>query len=163
MGQVDVTARGVDDRSLRSLRGWNLGLTLLHLGQAVLVLALATDFAVTVTRSLPTGPPGTPPGTPEPLFDLPVGPAVAAFLALAALDHLLTATLFCGTYDRDLRAGVNRFRWVEYSLSATLMVVLIALYTGIDGISALIGIAGANIAMILFGWLQEAANPPARS
>jgi hypothetical protein len=48
-------------------------------------------------------------------------------------------------------------------LSATLMVVLIALYTGIDQITALIGIAGANVAMILFGWLQEAANPPGRS
>jgi hypothetical protein len=85
------------------------------------------------------------------------------FLALAALDHLLTATVFRRTYDDDLRAGINRFRWVEYSFSATLMVVLIALYTGIDGISALIGIAGANVAMILFGWLQESANPPGRS
>ena len=163
MGLVGGTATGVNDRTLRSLRGWNLALTLLHLGQAVVVLVLATDFAVTVTRSLPAGPPGTPPGSPEPLFALPVGPAVAAFLALAALDHLLTATVFRRTYDDDLRTGINRFRWVEYSFSATLMVVLIALYTGIDGITALIGIAGANVAMILFGWLQEDANPPGRS
>ncbi len=155
-----MTATGVDGRGLASLRGWNLGLTLLHLGQAVAVLVLATDFAVTVTRSLPTGPPGTPPGPPEAMFDLPIGPAVAVFLVLAALDHLLTATAFRRTYDADLRVGINRFRWVEYSFSATLMVVLIALYTGIDGISALIGIAGANVAMILFGWLQESANPP---
>jgi hypothetical protein len=158
-----LTASGVDERSLRSLRGWNLALTVLHLGQAVAVLALATDFAVTVTRSLPTGPPGTPSGSPEALFDLPIAGAVAAFLALAALDHLLTATLARRAYEDDLRRGINRFRWVEYSFSATLMVVLIALYTGIDGISALIGIAGANAAMILFGWLQESANPPGRS
>jgi hypothetical protein len=52
---------------------------------------------------------------------------------------------------------------VEYSLSATLMVVLIALYTGIDQFTALVGIAGAIVAMILFGWLQEAANPPGRA
>ncbi len=159
----DTTATGVDETRLRSLRGWNLALTLLHLGQAVAVVALATDFAVTITRSLPAGPPGTPPGSPEALFDLPIGVAVAAFLALAAVDHLLTATALRRTYDDDLRAGINRFRWVEYSFSATLMVVLIALYTGIDGISALIGIAGANVAMILFGWLQEAANPPGRT
>jgi hypothetical protein len=163
MTSRDLTASGVDERSLRSLRGWNLALTVLHLGQAVAVLALATDFAVTVTRSLPTGPPGTPVGSPEALFDLPIAGAVAAFLALAALDHLLTATLARRTYEDDLRRGINRFRWVEYSFSATLMVVLIALYTGIDGISALIGIAGANAAMILFGWLQESANPPGRS
>jgi hypothetical protein len=159
----DLTATGVDDRSLRSLRGWSLALTLLHLGQAVAVLVLATDFAVTVTESLPTGPPGTPPASPESLFDLPVGVTIAAFLALAALDHLLTATALRRTYEHDLRAGINRFRWVEYSFSATLMVVLIALYSGITGISALIGIAGANVAMILFGWLQESTNPPGRS
>ena len=163
MSAPDLTATGVDDRSLRSLRGWNLALTLLHLGQAVAVLVLATDFAVTVTESLPTGPPGTPPASPESLFDLPVGVTIAAFLALAALDHLLTATALRRTYEHDLRAGINRFRWVEYSFSATLMVVLIALYTGIDGISALIGIAGANVAMILFGWRQESTNPPGRS
>jgi hypothetical protein len=158
-----VTATGVDARSLRTLHRWNLALTLLHLGQAVAVLVLATDFAVTVTRSLPTGPPGTPPASPEALFDVPIGVAVALFLALAAVDHLLTATAFRRTYEDDLRGGINRFRWVEYSFSATLMVLLIALYSGIDGISALIGIAGANVAMILFGWLQESANPPGRS
>ena len=163
MRTTDLTATGVDERSLRSLRGWNLVLALLHVGQTLAVLVLASDFAVTVTRTLPTGPPGTPPGSPEALFDVPIGAAVAVFLALAALDHLLTATAFRRTYDDDLRAGINRFRWLEYSFSATLMVVLIALYTGIDGISALIGIAGANVAMILFGWLQESANPPGRS
>jgi hypothetical protein len=157
-----TTATGVNETRLRSLRGWNLALTLLHAGQAVAVFVLATDFAVTVTRSLPAGPPGTPPGSPEALFDLPIGAAVAVFLSLAAADHLLTSTILRRAYDADLRAGINRFRWVEYSFSATLMVVLIALYTGIDGISALIGIAGANVAMILFGWLQESANPPGR-
>jgi len=163
MRTTDLTATGVDERSLRSLRGWNLVLALLHIGQTLAVLVLASDFAVTVTRTLPTGPPGTPPGSPEALFDVPIGAAVAVFLALAALDHLLTATAFRRTYDDDLRAGINRFRWLEYSFSATLMVILIALYTGIVGISALIGIAGANVAMILFGWLQESANPPGRS
>lgn len=163
MSTPDPTATGVDERSLRSLPGWNLALTLLHLGQAIAVFVLATDFAITVTRSLPTGPPGTPTESPEAVFDLPIGGAITAFLALAALDHLLTATALRRTYENDLRAGINRFRWVEYSFSATIMVVLIALYSGIDGISALIGIAGANVAMILFGWLQESANPPGRS
>jgi hypothetical protein len=163
MTSVPTTASGVDERSLRSLRVWNLALAVLHLAQAVAVLALATDFAVTVTRSLPNGPPGTAPGSPEALFDLPIGGAVAVFLALAALDHLLVASVYRTVYEADLRRGINRFRWVEYSLSATLMVVLIALYTGIDGFAALIGIAGANVSMILFGWLQEAANPPGRA
>jgi hypothetical protein len=162
MATKDTTVTGVDESSLRSLRRWNLVLTVLHLGQAVAVLAVASDFAITVTRSLPAGPPGTPPAAPEGLFDLRIGAAVALFLALAALDHGLTASVARRRYEGDLRRGINRFRWVEYSCSATLMVLLIALYTGIDGISALLGIAGANVAMILFGWLQESSNPPGR-
>jgi VanZ family protein len=157
-----VPASGITDDRLRNLRAWNLGLTLLHLAQAAAILVLAGDFAITVTSSFPTGPPGTAPPAPEPLFDVRIGVAIAIFLALAALDHLLTATVARTTYERDLRRGINRFRWVEYSLSATLMVILIAFYSGVTEITAVVAIAGANVAMILFGWLQERMNPPGR-
>jgi hypothetical protein len=40
------------------------------------------------------------------------------------------------------------------------MILLICLYAGITGVTALVAIAGANAGMILFGWLQEAMNPP---
>lgn len=33
---------------------------------------------------------------------------------------------------------------------------------GITDITAVVVIAGANVAMILFGWLQERMNPPGR-
>lgn len=132
----EVTATGVDERSLRSLRWWNIALTALHLGQAVAVVVLATDFAITITQTLPTGPPGSAPASPESLVDLPIGATIAVFLLMAGLDHLLTATVARRTYERDLRGGINRFRWVEYSFSATLMVVLIAVYSGIVDLSA---------------------------
>jgi len=154
------TATGTDDTMLASLRRWNIGLTVLHAAQAVLVLLLAGDFAISVVETFPEGPPGTTPPAGEALFDVRIGWAVAAFLLLAAVDHGLTATLARGAYERDLRAGINRFRWVEYSFSATLMILLIASYNGITEISAVIAIAGANVAMILFGWVQEAVNPP---
>ncbi|MCT4779144.1 heliorhodopsin HeR, partial [Exiguobacterium antarcticum] len=91
-----------------------------------------------------------------------IGWVVALFLTLAGLDHLITATFGRNMYERDLMHGMNRFRWVEYSFSATVMVVIIALYWGIVTINALIIIAGANVAMILFGYLQERMNPPGR-
>lgn len=160
---VATTASGVTARRLRDLRRWNLALTALHLVQAVAIVALTSDFAITVTGAFPAGPPGTEVPPPDTLFDVPIGVAIAAFLLLAALDHLLTGTVARDTYERDLRGGINRFRWTEYAVSATLMVVLIGLYSGITGISALIAIAGANVAMILFGWLQELMNPPGRS
>jgi hypothetical protein len=158
----ETTASGVTPGRLRDLRRWNLALAVLHLLQAVAVVVLASDFTITVTGSFPAGPPGTVVPPPAGLFDVPVGPAIAVFLVLAALDHLVTGTVARGVYERDLRRGINRFRWVEYSFSATVMVVLICLYSGITGIAALIAIIGANVAMILFGWLQELMNPPDR-
>lgn len=163
MSSNEIEATGVTPERLSNLRTWNLGLTALHVAQAVLIVVMASDFAITITSNFPEGPPGTRLGTPEPLFDLPIGPAVALFLALAAIDHFLTATAARGTYEADLRRGINRFRWVEYSVSATLMIVLIGSYSGITDITAVVAIIGANVAMILFGWLQERMNPPGRT
>ena len=58
----------------------------------------------------------------------------------------------------ELARGQNRFRWVEYSLSASLMIVLIAGITGITDVAALVALFGVNASMILFGWLMETTN-----
>jgi hypothetical protein len=92
---------------------------MLLLARAALIVFLSKDFAITVTSSLPEGPPGIAAPAPEPLFDVSVGWSVAAFLGLAALDHLLTATVSRSIYEADLEGGINRFRWVEYPLNAT--------------------------------------------
>ncbi len=160
---VQPEATGVTPERLANLRSWNIGLTVLHGLQAVLIIVMASDFAISITSTFPQGPPGTRLDTPEKLFDLPIGPAVALFLALATIDHLLTATSLRPLYERDLRRGINRVRWIEYSFSATLMIVLIGSYSGITDIAAVIAIIGANVAMILFGWLQERMNPPGRT
>ncbi len=157
------TATGVTSARLGNLRRWNLGLTVLHLGQAVAMLLLTNAFAIGVLSSFPDGPPGTRGLSTTTIFDLRIGWAIALFLGLAGLDHLLTATFARKVYERDLGRGINRFRWAEYSLSATIMVIVISLYWGIVTLNALIVIAGANVAMILFGWLQERMNPPGRS
>ena len=158
-----TAATGVDDTALRGLRRWNIALAVLHAAQALAVLLLASDFAITVIASYAQGPPGTDLADPESIVEVNIGAAIAAFLTLAAIDHLVTATVGRRRYESDLRRGLNVFRWVEYSVSATLMIVLIAFYNGIVEISALFGIIGANVAMILFGWLQELMNPPGRT
>ncbi len=158
-----TTATGVDDTALRGLRRWNIGLAVLHAAQALAVLLLASGFAITVIASYAQGPPGTDLVNPVSILDVRIGWAIATFLALAAIDHLVTATAGRRRYETDLRRGVNAFRWIEYSFSATIMIVLIAFYNGIVEISAVFAIIGANVAMILFGWLQELMNPPGRT
>ncbi len=137
---------------------------MLHATQAVVILALSTSFSLPVTGAFMEGQPGSGLPTPDRLFDLPVGPLVAAFLLLAAVDHGLVALPpFRERYERYLAAGVNPFRWIEYSLSASVMVVLIAMLTGVADFVALGAIFVANAAMIFFGWLMELLNPPGRT
>ncbi len=163
ISEPSTTATGVTPEYLKGLFRWNIGLTVLHGLQAVAILVLASSFAITITATYPQGPPGTRLAAPETLFDVRIGFAIAAFLLLAALDHLITATVGRRRYEADLAGGINRFRWVEYSFSATLMVLMIAAYSGITDITGVIAVAGANVAMILFGWIQERMNPPGRT
>ena len=156
-------AYGAAPERLANLRTWNLGLAVLHAVQAIAIVVLSGDFVIQVVSTFPEGPPGTRVPTAESLFDVRIGFAIGLFLALAAVDHLVTATVGRSTYERDLHHGINRFRWVEYSFSATLMVILIGFYSGITNITAIVAVIGANVAMILFGWLQERMNPPGRT
>jgi hypothetical protein len=144
----------------KRLRTANLVVGLVHAGQAAILVVLANDFAIPVTATYQDGPPGTTAGEPTTLFQVRFGWAVAAFLALAALDHLLMASpKVIGWYERQLGRGRNPARWIEYSVSASLMVVLIAMLTGITSAYALLAIAGVNASMILFGHLMERTNP----
>jgi hypothetical protein len=150
----------VDPRRASSLRRANAIAAVLHAAQAVAVVLLATDFSLPVNASYLEGPPGTPPQDPTVLFDLPTGAAVAAFLALSALAHLLVCTAWWRRYVADLGRQRNPARWVEYSLSSSLMIVLIAQLVGILDVAALVALFGVNAAMILFGWLQEHYERP---
>jgi len=143
------------------LRWANLAVGLAHLAQAVLILALSNGFSLPVTAAFLSGPPGSVPTARETIWEIPVGPAVALFLLLAAMDHLLMAVPGVWPwYQENLRRGMNPARWWEYSISASIMVVLIAQVTGISDVGALVAIFGTNAAMIFFGLLMERVNRP---
>lgn len=138
------------------LRRYNLAMGILHAAQGFLILALSNDFSLPVHATFLDGPPGS--GNPEldHLFDLPIGPAVAVFLFISAIAHLtLVMPGVFEWYTRNLERQRNDARWIEYSLSASLMIVLIAMLTGIGDIAALIALFGVNASMIFFGLVQE--------
>jgi hypothetical protein len=146
----------------RRLRWYNLIMGLLHAAQGAAVVILSNDFSLPVTATFMEGPPGTPASMRE-LFTLPLGPAVAAFLFLSAAAHLIIASPGAfGWYRTGLEQNRNYARWVEYSLSSSLMIVLIAMITGVSDIAALIALFGVNASMILFGWLMEKYEQPGR-
>ena len=143
------------------LRRINIGAGVLHLVQMIAVLALSTDFTLPVTARYMSGPPGTTYGDLIVLYNAPLGIGVAIFLGLSSLAHFIVVSpKFFPRYIAGLAAHRNFFRWVEYSVSSSVMIVLIAQVTGISDITALIAIFGVNASMILFGWLQEKYEEP---
>ncbi len=148
-------------RALLRLRWFNAVVGTVHAVQAAVILALANGFALPVTAAFLEGPPGSAAPPPVEIFSVSIAWGVATFLLLAAVDHwLMAAPRVVDWYARNLLRGRNDARWTEYSISASLMVVLIAMLTGISDIAALGAIFGVNTAMILFGLLMEHYERP---
>jgi hypothetical protein len=158
----------IDGSTLSRLRRLNLVIGGAHALQALAMVVLSNAVSLPVTAVFASGPPGQPLADPSisTLFTYRLGPAVALFSALSAAFHFLVASPWgVRRYGAELAAGRNRFRWVEYSLSASLMIVLIAGITGVTDVAALLALFAVNASMILFGWLMETSNParPART
>ena len=143
------------------LRRYNIIAGLFHLVQMVAVLALANDFTLPIVARYMSGPPGSTFAEPITLLNTPVGIGVALFLGLSAFFHFLVASpKFFPRYSAGLAQNRNYFRWVEYSISSSVMIVLIAQICGVSDVVAIISIFGVNASMILFGWLQERYTTP---
>lgn len=155
------------DARLKRLRTQNIVLGVLHLFQAIGVWMLnETKFTLPITGTYPTDAPGVkPPMLQEPaLFSLDVGLWIFLFLAISALAHFVIASpWYFPKYAADIKRGKNSARWVEYSLSSSIMVILIASITGVVDIAAVLAIFGANAAMIAFGEMQERYEAPGGS
>ena len=159
-----ITPTPIAGDRARGLFRWNASLALIHFAQFAIILLLSlakTPMATapivssyltfdTVTQTLVPAQ--------RTLFELPIGPAVALFFLLSAIAHFAVAFPARGWYERMLARGQNPARWVEYALSSSVMIVVIATLSGIQEIGTLVAIFGINAAMNLFGWSMEAAN-----
>jgi hypothetical protein len=153
----------LSDDEGRSLHRWNVIAGTLHAIQGLAIVVLANSFTVAVTATYLQGPPGSPPGPATALFDVRFGWGVALFLFLSAAFHWLIAFGVFQRYVVGLEAHHNFYRWAEYSLSSSVMIVLIAMLVGITDVAALIGLFAANAAMIFFGAVQERYERPGGS
>jgi hypothetical protein len=159
----------MNETSLLKLRRFNMLMGGLHLIQGIMMLFLATTviqniaefkpmitqlyiFFNPLTSSLET--------TSRDLFTLPFGILVAVFLLLSAFAHALISLPkgLNKIYNEDLEKGINKFRWYEYSLSSSVMIVLISTLFGIYDIASLLLIFVVNASMNLFGLLMEQLN-----
>jgi hypothetical protein len=146
----------------RNLRWWNVVVGLVLAVQAVVIALLSNDFSLPVVATYMGGPPGTEP-TLHTIGEFPLGWGVFAFMAISAAALLLIASpgVF-GWYKRNLLKDRNYGRWMEYSISSSLMIVLIVMICGVSDLAALIAIFAVNACMILFGLLMEKYEKPGK-
>ena len=159
MAQKEITFKG--------LRKFNAVMGSLHLVQAIFMLVVALvivkiqDFTPTIwsnflsynnlTHSLETNP--------QALFNLPFGILVSVFLFISAIAHFIIVTPKGNLiYNNGLKKGINYFRWYEYAISSSLMIMLIAVLFGVYDIGALILIVFLNATMNFFGLQMEKLN-----
>ncbi len=151
--------------SLASLNSWNLVMAGLHFvqGVAVLLLSQSSTFPVT-TNYLTLDTLASQSGNPvlvaasRHLFDVNLAYLVAAFFFMSAIAHLVIATVYRKTYEADLKKGINKARWFEYGISASTMMVAIAMLSGVYDLSSLLMIFVLDFIMNMMGLVMEIHN-----
>lgn len=83
---------------------------------------------------------------------------VLTFFAITAGFHLLYYFNPGGIYLNAVKKGNNFLRWIEYTISATIMVILIALLSGVKDVNNYILIVVASIAIMSTGQMFETAG-----
>jgi hypothetical protein len=143
------------------LRIYNILMGFLHLAQAAFIIILSNDFKLPITTSFLTYNKGLGklwPAT-DTLVNLPLGIMVAVFLLLSAVAHfVISSPGTFGWYVNNLKRGINYARWYEYSLSASLMIVLIGMLCGVYDLAALIMAFVLTGVMNLCGLMMEVHN-----
>jgi hypothetical protein len=159
----------MNDTKIKKLRKFNMVMGALHLVQGIAMLFLATtviqnigEFMPTITQNylfFNTQTLSLELASKE-LFQLPFGIFVALFLLISALAHAIISIpkKTNAIYNADLQKGINKFRWFEYAISSSIMIVLISTLFGIYDIASLMLIFIVNASMNLFGLVMEQLN-----
>ena len=142
------------------LRKFNIIAGFLHLAQGIAVLALSKDLMLpisgsflrfnSVSQSLEP--------TTKVLFNTSLPLLITIFLFLSAIAHFTIATIYNKQYTAQLSRGMNIARWFEYSLSASVMIVGIALLVGIYDAMSLVMLFALVAIMNLLGLVMEVHN-----
>ena len=144
----------------KSLRKFNLTMGFLHLVQGIIILIISKSFTLPISGNylafdkisqslLPTT---------KVLFDLSLPMLIAVFFFLSAGAHLIISTFYNKQYNKDLSKGINVIRWIEYSVSASIMMVAISLLVGIYDAMSLVMIFALTAIMNLLGLVMEVHN-----
>jgi hypothetical protein len=146
--------------SFSYLNRFNWVMAALHLVQAVVMITIAKSFYLPVTTTFLTFNDSTKQleTATRNLFDVQFAGLTVAFLVMSAIAHIVVATIYRKKYESDLKKGINKARWIEYAVSASTMMVAIAMLSGIYELSNLFMIFILVAIMNLMGLGMELWN-----
>ena len=148
--ETTVQAGAITPVQQSRLRRTNISLSLLHLAQGIVILILGSGFSSLVTASYIGS-------SVEYRYEPRI--MLAVFLFISAFCHLLVSLpKVFPWYIRNLGRHINYVRWYEYSLSASVMIVVIASLCGITDLVSLLGLFVLTAGMNLFGLMMELHN-----
>lgn len=142
------------------LNKFNIVMAVLHAVQAIVMAIIAKSFLLPVTTTYLTFNESTQhlETATRNLFDVQFAWLTVSFLFMSAIAHLIVATVYRKKYESDLKKGINKARWIEYAISASTMMVAIAMLSGVYELGNLIMIFIAVAVMNLMGLAMELWN-----
>lgn len=148
------------NEKLKKLRIYNTLVGIVLFIQGIVMWTISNEAMVKITTNYLKWNEFTkfPQSATETFAEWRVGPIVASFLILSGLFLLGSAHVWRKKYEEQIQKGINLFRWAEYSITSSLMIVVIAILCGVYDLSSLILLFALNACMILFGWMMEVHN-----
>lgn len=87
---------------------------------------------------------------------------IVSFFGITAAFHLFYALNPNNAYLAAVQNGNNYFRWVEYSITATIMLVIIAVLSGVKDVQNYFTLVASGFGMIWTGQWYETSDKRAR-
>ncbi|RJT90600.1 hypothetical protein D6T64_03525 [Cryobacterium melibiosiphilum] len=92
-----------------------------------------------------------------------VGMALVLFLLVSTVMHFLVSAPTAFHYTIGIKTGHNTYRWVDFALSSTILLWVLAEITAIAHTSAFIVLVVANVALLAVGARLEKTDTPGRA
>ena len=144
------------------LRFLNIMACILHTASAVAIFLFAdyTKQQYTIFTAYPEFDPTLVSGTDylntKELFPMSVGLLCTIMLFVSALNHFIACTM--GTYKRQIASGYSYLRWIEYSVSVSLIKVTTGMLCGVRDAQMLLPIFGLSVITMMLGLTFELRN-----
>lgn len=150
------------EKKFKNLRTFNLVMGSFHLIQGIVVLLISDPekgivpitvnflkFDTALQKLFPAI---------EQITEVNIAWFVAIFFFMSAFAHLFISTVYRQRYEKNLMLGINKVRWYEYALSASVMMIAISFLTGIYDLASLVMIFVLDALMNLLGLAMEVHN-----